>query len=66
MITDWDTPPMAFVQVKTQGSVEHWLKPQDFSQGNRERCQRRPACAIPYTGLRMRHTRVFPSVPVVS
>eukprot|EP00965_Chrysotila_dentata_P258337 6213189-Pleurochrysis_carterae.AAC.1 len=30
------------------------------------RCQRRPAWAIPYTGLNMRHTRVRPSDPVVS
>eukprot|EP00965_Chrysotila_dentata_P067931 2247128-Pleurochrysis_carterae.AAC.5 len=33
----------------THGSDSHCLKPQSRSQGKRDRCQRRPACAIPYT-----------------
>eukprot|EP00965_Chrysotila_dentata_P125895 4160863-Pleurochrysis_carterae.AAC.1 len=37
-----------------------------MNQGNSERCQRRPACAMPYTGFSMRHTRGFPSAPIVA
>ena len=30
--------------------------------GKMERCQRRPACAMPYTGFSTRHRRSTPSV----
>eukprot|EP00965_Chrysotila_dentata_P111453 3685011-Pleurochrysis_carterae.AAC.1 len=66
MMIDCDLPRMVLVHVNTQGSDVHCLKPQDWSHGNRDRCHRRPAWAIPYTGLRMRQTRVRPSEPVVS
>eukprot|EP00965_Chrysotila_dentata_P003136 102435-Pleurochrysis_carterae.AAC.1 len=57
---------MVLLHVKTHGSECDCLKPHDISYGNSDRCQRRPAWAMPYTGLTTRHTRVLPSDPVVS
>eukprot|EP00965_Chrysotila_dentata_P100117 3307872-Pleurochrysis_carterae.AAC.4 len=54
------------VMVKTQGSDLHWAKPKSSSHGNNERCQRRPAWAIPYIGFSTRQMRGRPSSPVVA
>eukprot|EP00965_Chrysotila_dentata_P026831 890536-Pleurochrysis_carterae.AAC.1 len=56
---------MVRLQTNTQGSDEDCANPHWISHRKRERCQRRPACAMPYTGLTIRHTRVLPSDPVV-
>eukprot|EP00965_Chrysotila_dentata_P228740 6196778-Pleurochrysis_carterae.AAC.3 len=40
-------------QVNTHGSECDCLNPQDVSQGNNERCHRRPACAIPRGACRL-------------
>eukprot|EP00965_Chrysotila_dentata_P099915 3300942-Pleurochrysis_carterae.AAC.1 len=37
----------ALLQTNIQGSEEDCWNPQSMSQGKRERCQRRPACAMP-------------------
>eukprot|EP00965_Chrysotila_dentata_P007750 252826-Pleurochrysis_carterae.AAC.1 len=62
----WRLPLISRWAVKTQGSVEHCVKPHCRSQGNRERCHRRPACAMPYrwasppcTRVRVRPTQLF-------
>ena len=34
--------------------------------GDRVRCQRRPACAMPYTGFTILHTMGSPSLPMVA
>eukprot|EP00965_Chrysotila_dentata_P025362 842794-Pleurochrysis_carterae.AAC.1 len=56
-IKDWVDPLTVLWHVKTQGSECDWVKPHPASHGNRDRCQRRPACAMPYTGLTTRQTR---------
>ena len=40
----------------TLGSEWHASKPKSLSHGYKDRCQRRPAWAIPYTGLVILHT----------
>eukprot|EP00965_Chrysotila_dentata_P046721 1551377-Pleurochrysis_carterae.AAC.1 len=57
---------MGLVHVNTHGSACDCWNPQARSHGKSERCHRRPACAMPYTGLTTRQTRVRPSDPTVS
>eukprot|EP00965_Chrysotila_dentata_P164148 5419607-Pleurochrysis_carterae.AAC.1 len=52
--------------VKTHGSDEHCVKPYSMSHGKRVRCQRRPACAMPYTGFSTLQMRGRPSAPSVA
>eukprot|EP00965_Chrysotila_dentata_P120361 3979919-Pleurochrysis_carterae.AAC.1 len=59
------TPSMLRSATNTHGSDSHCLNPHSRSQGKRDRCQRRPACAIPYTGFSMRQMRGRPSAPYV-
>eukprot|EP00965_Chrysotila_dentata_P029895 995126-Pleurochrysis_carterae.AAC.2 len=47
MISDWGTPLTVRRQVKTHGSEWDCSNPHEISHGNRDRCQRRPACAMP-------------------
>ena len=44
------------------------LREAEFLEPREERalCQRRPACAIPYTGFLTRQMRLRPSAPLVS
>eukprot|EP00965_Chrysotila_dentata_P080446 2654260-Pleurochrysis_carterae.AAC.1 len=52
--------------VKTHESDAHCVKPKSRSHGKRVRCQRRPACAMPYTGFSTRQMRGRPSAPSVA
>eukprot|EP00965_Chrysotila_dentata_P086425 2852121-Pleurochrysis_carterae.AAC.2 len=42
-----DCGPSSGYRMNTHGSASDCRKPHSLSHGNRERCQRRPACAIP-------------------
>eukprot|EP00965_Chrysotila_dentata_P027993 930577-Pleurochrysis_carterae.AAC.6 len=57
------TPCTSRCATNTHGSDSHCLKPQSRSHGKSDRCHRRPACAMPYTGFSTRHTRGRPSAP---
>eukprot|EP00965_Chrysotila_dentata_P260946 6214092-Pleurochrysis_carterae.AAC.2 len=52
------------VDVTSHGQRMHYAV--YVSNGNSDRCQRRPACAMPYTGFSIRHTRGLPSAPIVA
>eukprot|EP00965_Chrysotila_dentata_P090518 2986690-Pleurochrysis_carterae.AAC.1 len=53
-------------KVKTHGSQQHSVNPYSRIQGNKVRCQRLPAWAMPYTGFSTRQMRGRPSAPIVA